>query len=417
MLSGSCDNDNFVFENTSTIKNGLFGNSWDFNDGTVSTEDAPSHMFTSAGTKNVKLTTTSEFGCTDSKTLPINVNESPKADFTNDPACSLTPTTFTNTTPVAGSPVKTYAWDFGDGTTSPAMSPVKSWTALGPKAVMMTVTLNNGCKSTITKNLNVGVQPNVVFNAQNVCAGDPVVFENNTSWAQGDIAFNWNFGDNTTSTNSDPQHVYTTSVTKTYNVTLKASIAGGCEAELTKPVTVNQGPTTCDFMNAPDYGFGFYGMKFDPINGGGNQQVENGVTYTWVFDGGGTQKGGTTSYNFQEDGSYQVTMRARVDATGCECTKTKMVVMSRGAAQDLENSGITMFPNPSTGSFSIALTESFGTEVTVEIMSMTGAVLSSSTVSNTGLIAMEAGNLSDGVYVVRVSNGNQVATRRLTIRK
>ncbi|MCC7298613.1 MAG: T9SS type A sorting domain-containing protein, partial [Bacteroidia bacterium] len=146
-------------------------------------------------------------------------------------------------------------------------------------------------------------------------------------------------------------------------------------------------------------------------------QVENGVTYTWVFDGGGTQKGGTTSYNFQEDGSYQVTMRARVDATGCECTKTKMVVMSRGAAQDLENSGITMFPNPSTGSFSIALTESFGTEVTVEIMSMTGAVLSSSTVSNTGLISMEAGNLSDGVYVVRVSNGNQVATRRLTIRK
>ncbi|MCC7298452.1 MAG: PKD domain-containing protein, partial [Bacteroidia bacterium] len=312
LLSGSCDNDNFVFENTSTIKNGLFGNSWDFNDGTVSTEDAPSHMFTSAGAKNVKLTTTSEFGCTDSKTLPINVNESPKADFTNDPACSLTPTTFTNTTPVAGSPVKTYAWDFGDGTTSPAMSPVKSWTALGPKAVMMTVTLNNGCKSTITKNLSVGVQPNVVFNAQNVCAGDPVVFENNTGWAQGDIAFNWNFGDNTTSTNSDPQHVYTTSVTKTYNVTLKASIAGGCEAELTKPVTVNQGPTTCDFMNAPDYGFGFYGMKFDPINGGGNQQVENGVTYTWVFDGGGTQKGGTTSYNFQEDGSYQVTMRARV---------------------------------------------------------------------------------------------------------
>jgi hypothetical protein len=241
------------------------------------------------------------------------------------------------------------------------------------------------------------------------------VFENNTSWAQGDIDFNWNFGDNTSSTNSDPQHVYTTNVTKTYNVTLKASIAGGCEATLTKPVTVNQGPTTCDFANTADYGFGFYGMKFDPMDAGGNQKTEAGVTYTWVFDGGGTQKGGTTSYNFQEDGSYTVTMRARVDATGCECTVTKKVVMNRTNAKDLEATGMTVFPNPNNGAFNVAITGDYGKDVLVEVLSMNGSLIQSEAFVNNGLIQMNAANLAAGSYVVRVKGSDKTGTEILHI--
>jgi PKD repeat protein len=415
LVSGTCDNDKFVFDNKSTIKDGLYGNMWDFNDGNVSTEDEPVHAFASFGKKQVKLTTTSEFGCVDSKTVEVTVNESPKTDFTHDPACSLTPTTFTNTTPAASSIVKSYNWNFGDGGTATAESPVHSWTALGPKTVTYTIELLNGCKATATKELSVGVQPNVVFSAENVCAGDPVVFENNTSWAQGDIDFNWNFGDNTSSTNSDPQHVYTTNVTKTYNVTLKASIAGGCEATLTKPVTVNQGPTTCDFANTADYGFGFYGMKFDPMDAGGNQKTEAGVTYTWVFDGGGTQKGGTTSYNFQEDGSYTVTMRARVDATGCECTVTKKVVMNRTNAKDLEATGMTVFPNPNNGAFNVAITGDYGKDVLVEVLSMNGSLIQSEAFVNNGLIQMNAANLAAGSYVVRVKGSDKTGTEILHI--
>jgi PKD repeat protein len=415
LVSGTCDNDKFVFDNKSTIKDGLYGNMWDFNDGNVSTEDEPVHAFASFGKKQVKLTTTSEFGCVDSKTVEVTVNESPKTDFTHDPACSLTPTTFTNTTPAASSIVKSYNWNFGDGGTATAESPVHSWTALGPKTVTYTIELLNGCKATATKDLSVGVQPNVVFSAENVCAGDPVVFENNTSWAQGDIDFNWNFGDNTSSTNSDPQHVYTTNVTKTYNVTLKASIAGGCEATLTKPVTVNQGPTTCDFANTADYGFGFYGMKFDPMDAGGNQKTEAGVTYTWVFDGGGTQKGGTTSYNFQEDGSYTVTMRARVDATGCECTVTKKVVMNRTNAKDLEATGMTVFPNPNNGAFNVAITGDYGKDVLVEVLSMNGSLIQSEAFVNNGLIQMNAANLAAGSYVVRVKGSDKTGTEILHI--
>jgi PKD repeat protein len=417
LSEGTCQNDRFQFENLSSIKDGFVGSKWDFDNGVVSTEENPAITFTTAGTKNVKLTTTSEFGCVDSKVVPVTVAESPIAEFTNDPACSVTPTSFTNTTAATNSAVSSYTWNFGDGSTSTAENPVKTWSNLGPKNVSLTVVLANGCKSSFSKKLNVGVEPVVLFNAQNVCAGEAVTFENNSRWPQGDISFSWNFGDNTSSTNSDPRHIYNTSVTKTYNVTLKASIAGGCEASLTKPVTVNQGPTTCDFIANPDYAFGFHGMRFDPINGAGNQVVENGVTYTWVFDGGGTQKGGTTNYNFQVDGVYNVTMRARVDATGCECSKSRTVVMNRTQVTAPEDMGMAVYPNPSNGQFTVALAENFGSKVTVEVHSLSGALINTFVAENTGAINVDAGDVAEGIYLLRVSSDSRVLTQKIKIQK
>ena len=423
LVSGNCDNDMFMFDDLSTIKNGLVGSFWNFNDGNVSTEEEPSHMFTSPGDKSVKLVATSEFGCKDSLTKTVKVKESPKAAFFAGAACSITPTNFTNETlPVSGT-VPNYAWDFGDGTPiSPVESPTHPWTNLGPKTVKFTVTLNNGCSSSAMKDVSVGVQPTAKFAANNVCSGLPVVFENNTTWAQGDISYSWNFGDGTNSTNSDPLHAYTNvTATTTYFVTLYATIAGGCKDSLIKSVTVNEGPKTCDFNYFTDYANGYYGVKFNSLDASGANLVQDpAVTYTWVVKGNGTVTGPNALYNFQQNGSYEVTMRAKVKATGCECTKTKMVTMTRQdglAVKDLAESGMALYPNPTSGSFNIALTESFGKNVTVEIMSMTGAVVKTISANNNGLVLINAAELSNGVYMVRVSSADKVVVRNIQIQK
>ncbi|MFN4785347.1 MAG: PKD domain-containing protein, partial [Bacteroidota bacterium] len=92
----------------------------------------------------------------------------------------------------------------------------------------LTINLDNGCSASTTKTLDVLIQPKATFTAQDVCAGQPVVFNNGTTWAQGDISYEWDFSDNTGSTESDPTHAYNVNITTTYNVTLKARIAGGC---------------------------------------------------------------------------------------------------------------------------------------------------------------------------------------------
>ncbi len=419
LVAGNCDNESFDFQSQNTIKNGLVGNFWNFNDGNVSTEDDPSHMFASPGSKAVKLVATSEFGCKDSITKTIVVKESPKVAYTNTPACSITPTTFTNLTPPVSGTVANYKWDFGDGSAIATSKDVThSWTTLGPKTVMLTINLDNGCKAEVSKDLVVGVQPTAQFSATNVCSGQPVVFENNTTWAQGDISYLWDFGNTGTSTSSDPTYNYgAVTKTTTYFVTLKASIAGGCSDSIRKAVTINEGPKTCDFKGDPDYAFGFRGMKFNPLDAAGAQLSQSGVTYTWVVKGGGTLNGATPSYDFQQDGEYEVTMRAKVDATGCECTVTKKVVMNRTAAEDLVKFGMGLYPNPSTGNFNIALTESFGKDVTVQLISATGAVVKTMRSANNGLVVVDAADLANGVYSVRVSSLSKVVVRSIQIQK
>ena len=281
----------------------------------------------------------------------------------------------------------------------------------------MTISLDNGCTSSTTKSLEVLIQPKAYFSAADVCAGQPIVFNNSTSWAQGDISYEWDFSDNTMSTDSDPLHTYNVNATTTYNVTLKAKIAGGCLDSFTRQITINEGPKTCDFQATPDYAFGYYGMKFEPVNASGVAGSQATVTYTWVIENGGKQNGPNAQFNFLKDGSFQVTMYAVTKATGCECSATKSVVMNRASAKSLSTSGVAVYPNPAIGSFNVAMTETFGTDVSIVMTSMTGAVVKVVKSTNNGLIQVDASDLSEGVYVVKVLSGNKVATHKITITK
>jgi PKD repeat protein len=415
VVSGDCDNKDFVFANNSSIGSGMIGSYWNFDDGNVSTDQAPKHIFASAGTKKVKLVTTSEFGCKDSITKNVVVKESPKVSFLNGPACSLKPTEFTNTTPAVANAIANYLWVFSDGTSSKLESPSHAWGSLGPKTATLTINLDNGCSASTTKSLDVLIQPKATFTAQDVCAGQPVVFNNGTTWAQGDISYEWDFSDNTGSTESDPTHAYNVNITTTYNVTLKARIAGGCMDSFTKQITINEGPKTCDFAATPDYAFGYYGMKFEPVNASGVAGAQGTVNYTWVIQNGGKQTTPVAQHNFAKDGTYSVTMYAVTKSTGCECSITKSVLMNRAAAKNLETVGVAVYPNPAVGQFNVALTETFGTDVNIVMTSMTGAVVKVMKTTNNGLIQVDASDLSEGVYMVRVLSGNKVATQKITL--
>ena len=419
-VEGSCDNDEFSFNNETKVASGLFGSYWNFDDnGAISTDANATHDFNTSGDKRVKLVVTSEFGCKDSITKTIQVKESPKAAYINGPLCSVKPTDFTNTTPNVANAVPQYTWDFGDGTTSGAKSPTKDWKGnLGPKKVTLTVTLDNGCTEKVTKDLVVLTQPTPNFAAEDVCAGEDVIFVNNTTWAQGEIKYKWDFGDGTTSANSDPTKKYNTSVTLTPFVTLYAYINGGCGDSITKNITINETPRTCDFVAEPDYSYGFYGMKVDPINNAGVVGGQDEVNYVWVFEGGGSTptsgKNATAYNNFATDGEYKITMRATMQQTGCECSVSKKVVMNRSSVEDLQNGGVAVYPNPASGVFTVATSAVFGKGTVIELMNMNGAVVKRMD-SMGGMTQVDASEMSSGMYLVKVSNGTQSITRKVNV--
>ncbi|MDR7371486.1 gliding motility-associated C-terminal domain-containing protein [Flavobacterium aquidurense] len=69
-----------IFENlTSTTEPNVKWN-WDFGDGTTSIDKDPTHIFVNSGNYNVKLTATTENGCTFNLITPISINNNPLAE-------------------------------------------------------------------------------------------------------------------------------------------------------------------------------------------------------------------------------------------------------------------------------------------------------------------------------------------------
>jgi len=118
--------------------------SWTFGDGGTSTDQNPSHNYTSPGVYTVVLTATNSAGSDmEIKTDYISVTEiqSPTANFTADPQMGTVPVEvqFTDISVQGTNPITSWDWDFGDGGTSTEQSPLHNYSIAGNFTVTLTV--------------------------------------------------------------------------------------------------------------------------------------------------------------------------------------------------------------------------------------------------------------------------------------
>ncbi len=139
---------------------------WDFGDGATSTDPSPAHVYEEAGTFSVTLTVTSADGADDQYAFNIvsattGLGTAPEASFSTDLVTGEAPLAvqFTDESTPGSSPLTTWAWDFGDGTTSNQPSPVHVFSAPGTYTIALTVTTLDGF-DTETKNNLISVAEN-----------------------------------------------------------------------------------------------------------------------------------------------------------------------------------------------------------------------------------------------------------------
>ncbi|AKB34216.1 cell surface protein [Methanosarcina siciliae HI350] len=118
--------------------------SWDFGDGTNSTEQNPSHTYNSTGNYTVSLTVSNDGGSdSEVKIDYITVSSTPVepelvAAFTADVTEGTDPLTVNFTDQSTGSPTA-WEWDFGDGANSTEQNPSHTYVSSGNYTVNLTV--------------------------------------------------------------------------------------------------------------------------------------------------------------------------------------------------------------------------------------------------------------------------------------
>lgn len=136
---------------------------WDFGDGSNSSGQTASHIYTIAGTYTTELLVTDALGLTDTETTPIivtpptTINQAPGAAFTATPTQGSVPVTVNFDGSSSQDPdgtITSYAWNFGDGTTGSGKTVQHIYTTPATYTATLHVTDDRGTSSTVaSKNI------------------------------------------------------------------------------------------------------------------------------------------------------------------------------------------------------------------------------------------------------------------------
>ena len=174
-------------------------------------------------------------------TLNSGGNAAPVANFSV--ATSGLTANFTDSSADSDGTIASRSWNFGDGSTSTATNPSKTYATAGTYTVTLTVTDNGGATHTKSSAVTVSSGTNAppVANFGVVTNGLVANFTDSSSDSDGSIASrSWNFGDSSTSTATNPSKTY--AAAGTYTVTLTVTDNGGATNTKSSAVTVTAPP-------------------------------------------------------------------------------------------------------------------------------------------------------------------------------
>jgi len=222
----------YNFNSTST-GSGKLTYKWAFGDGSTSKGETASHGYKTAGTFPVSLNVISDAGCADTITKQVSVAFVKSAITSNDTVCLGTSFKFTNAAVPA--PVSS-TWSFGDSTTSADINPFKTYNVAGIYTVKVVNTFFAGCIDSTTKKVKVVTAVIPAFKIEDTAGCSLPFTANFKNTTKGNATYTWDFGDGTTSTDTEPAHTY--NKYGNYTVTLKATNGGGCVNTLSKSAAV-----------------------------------------------------------------------------------------------------------------------------------------------------------------------------------
>lgn len=316
---------------------------WIFGDGTSTTVTFPNnpnvtHQYANSGIYNVTLNILTSEGCENTVTIPVEIVPNPVANFINSSACLGEAVNFTDLSQAnGGGQIISWAWNFGDPTSgvnnnSSMQNPSHIYAQPGTYTVSLIIATSNTCSDTTTRVVTINPAPTVDFISTNGCSNDTIQFTSSTFVNPATtLSWMWDFGDGSTSTIADPQHIY--AIHGVYIVNLTITDTAGCTASVSHPINVIPGPVAMFNFVAP--ACSGTDVQFNDMS-----LAQGSVITSWLWDFG---DGNTTLVNapgnpnvthvYASAGIYSVTLTV-TNLTGCDASTSMNVVITVGPTAD-----------------------------------------------------------------------------------
>ena len=329
-----CAPSTVTFTNTSSV--GYTAVNWNWGDPTDPNPDyqgmdnPTSHPFKYPGKYIITLTLTYPSGTVTYKDS-IVVYASPDFSFRklNDSICPNGSVSFSSSLiyPAASSGVKSYYWNFGDGSNDTVPNPTHVYANSGNIItrynLSLTITDTNGCVKQVDSTSYVYVKNKPIVNFvvdEILCfiSGATSATVNFTyNYTSGAVRYLWDFGDGTTSTQATPSHTYNYSPNP-YTVKLIATNAEGCSDTMVKTIrplayTANYTLSDTTLCDIPHTKVTVIGTDF-------------GSTYLWYW-GDGTSNFSSLSpveHAYANQGNYPLIVEA-MHPSGCRAYDTVII--------------------------------------------------------------------------------------------
>ncbi|MGN6617504.1 MAG: PKD domain-containing protein, partial [Ilyomonas sp.] len=297
---------------TNTSKNAS-GYKWLFGDGDSSIEQNPSHAYNLAGSYSVTLISYNANGCADSSVITnaVQLGE-PKIDsIVGLPARGCAPAYVSPKVYISSAEhIKSYLWDFGDGSSSTDSTPTHIYPQEGTYTVNLTLTTESGC--TVTQKIDnavaVGHLAQVDFSATPTqgCASMGIQF--NATASETPTSWSWIFGDGVKASGPNPLHKF---IDTGYFTVILYVDNNGCVDSVTKEDYIYINPPVAKFSK-----------KVDCLNSFSYQFADSSIgaqSWSWDFGDGNTSSSQNPSHIYAAAGQYVVTL----NATNGDCISTK----------------------------------------------------------------------------------------------
>lgn len=328
--------------------------SWDFNDGsdTVTQNMNPIHhiyhnaSFENYGMFHVSLKAENEFGCADSIVKTVEVYPAIEALFNMDVDEGCHPLEVELDNLSQGG--YTFAWNFGEGASSEAGSPVHTFTnftdAPITRQVHLLATSQFNCTSEITAEVTIHPKPTARFETESIIACPPFDLPiQNTSLNAN--SYRWHLGSDTviqTRSNDPFNHLFHNQGDDiaTYELNLVASTDYGCVDSVQQKVYVYP-PTIANFtVNDGDC---------SPFTAHFINQSVRGETYLWDF-GDGTRISATDPTNMYfnltgYDTSFVVTLTTTSQYGCVDQISATLPVYAQPLAEFIPSPSLQMYPS------------------------------------------------------------------------